>query len=67
MSKLKKVVFDLGYVVDGTDQDMIDHAKQCIYEDIMSALKYNEVANYIELVDAPEASQHDIPDFLLTD
>lgn len=65
--KLMKVVFDLGYVVDGENPEMVAEAKDAIYEDIMNAFKFEEVANYMELVDAPDATEHDIPDFLLPD
>jgi len=65
--KLGKVIFDLGYVVDLNDPDMVAHAKECIYEDIMSAYKYDEVQSYIEVVDAPGAKESDIPSFLLTE
>jgi hypothetical protein len=65
--KLGRVIFDLGYVVDLENQEMVDHAKDCIYEDIMSAIKYNEVHNYLEVVEAPDASEGDIPEFLIED
>lgn len=64
--RLGKVIFDLGYVVDLDDADMVDRAKECIYEDIMSAYKYDEVQNYIEVTE-PEGTlkESDIPEFLL--
>jgi hypothetical protein len=63
--KLGKIVLDLSYVVDLNDQDMVDQAKECIYEDIMNAYKYNEIHNYIEVIESPESKESDIPEFLL--
>ena len=40
--KLAKVVLDLGYIVYKNDEDMVQHAIECIYEDICNAVKYNE-------------------------
>jgi hypothetical protein len=63
--KLGKVIFDLGYVVDINNQEMVDHAMECIHEDIMNAVKYNEIPNWLEVIEAPDASEGDIPEFLL--
>jgi hypothetical protein len=64
--RLGKVIFDLSYVVDLDDADMVDHAKECIYEDIMSAYKYDEVQNYIEVTEPDKTlKESDIPQFLL--
>jgi hypothetical protein len=63
--RLGKIVLDLAYVVNLNDQDMVDQAKECIYEDIMSAYKYNEIHNYIEVIESPESEESDIPEFLL--
>ena len=53
-----------GYVVDLDDQNMIDEAKDCLAEDICNAVKYNELHSYLKVIEAPEASENDIPDFL---
>ena len=65
MAKLKKVTLDLYYVVRDDDESMHEHAKNCLYEDIMSLVKYNELYDAITLVDAPGAKEEDIPEFLL--
>jgi hypothetical protein len=44
---------------------MIQRAKECFYEDIMDAYKYDEVFDMIDIVEAPEAAESDIPEFLL--
>ena len=65
MNKYKRLIIDLGYVVRAGDDEMIQRAKECFYEDIMNAYKYDEVFDMIDIVDAPEAAESDIPEFLL--
>lgn len=63
--KYKRLTLDLGYVVRAGDDQMIQHAKEAFYEDIMNAVKYDELFDWIDVVDAPEATEADIPEFLL--
>lgn len=63
--KLKKVTLDLYYMVYADDENMIRHAKDCLYEDIMSAYTLDTLYDSIRVVDAPEAKEEDIPEFLL--
>ena len=65
MAKYQKVTLDLYYMVRDDDESMQEHAKQCLYEDIMNLVKYDELYDAITLVDAPEAKEEDIPEFLL--
>ena len=65
MNKYKRLIIDLGYVVRSGDDQMIQRAKECFYEDIMNAYKYDEVFDMIDIVEAPEAAESDIPEFLL--
>ena len=66
MAKLKKVTLDLYYMVYDDDASMHEHAKNCLYEDIMNLVKYNELYDWIRVVDAPpNAKECDIPEFLL--
>jgi hypothetical protein len=51
-------------MVRDDDESMQEHAKQCLYEDIMNLVKYDELYDAITLVDAPEAREEDIPEFL---
>ncbi len=67
MAKYQKVTLDLYYVVRAGDDDMIQHAKECLYEDIMNIVKYDELFGAITVEDAPEAKEEDIPEFLLED
>lgn len=61
----KRVVLDLHYVVRSGDDEMIQHAKDCLYEDIMSLYKSDALYDCIRVVDAPDAEEDDIPEFLL--
>jgi len=65
MAKYQKVTLDLYYMVRDDDESMQEHAKQCLYEDIMNLVKYNELYDAITLEDAPGATEKDIPEFLL--
>jgi hypothetical protein len=65
MKKYKRLIIDLGYVVRAGDDEMIQHAKTAFYEDIMNAVKYDELFDMIDIVDAPDAKEKDIPEFLL--
>lgn len=64
---LGRVYFELDYVVDLDNPHMVEHAKQCIYEDVMTAYKYDEVQNYISVKEDKKAKAKDIPEFLLDD
>ena len=64
---LGRVVISAGYVVDLDDEEMVDHAKESLFEDIMNAVKYNELGGYIEVDKKPDPdlTEQDIPSFLL--
>ena len=64
-NKLKRVVLDLGYVVRDGDEEMERHAMIALYDDIMNLIKYDEVFDAITIIDAPDAKEEDIPEFLL--
>ena len=63
--KFKRLILDLGYVVRSGDDEMEQSAKEALYEDIMNLVKYNEIFDAITVIDAPEATEQDIPEFLL--
>jgi hypothetical protein len=65
MPRLGRVTYSVNYVVDLDNKDMVDEAKQCVFEDVMNAVKYDEVTNWINVEDAPDADPSDIPEFLL--
>jgi hypothetical protein len=63
--KYKRVILDLGYVVRDGDEEMERHAMIALYDDIMNLIKYDEVFDAITIIDAPDAKEEDIPEFLL--
>jgi hypothetical protein len=60
--RLGKVSFKSEYIVDLDNEDMVQHAKDAIVEDLESAVRYGSSCNVEE---APEASEGDIAEFLL--
>lgn len=65
MNKYQRLIIDLGYVVRAGDDEMIQRAKTAFYEDIMCAYKFDEAWDHITMVEAPDATEADIPEFLL--
>tara|TARA_B100000614_G_scaffold222415_1_gene210181 strand:+ start:171 stop:386 length:216 start_codon:yes stop_codon:yes gene_type:complete len=64
--QLGKVVINLEYVVDLDNKEMVAQAQDALYEDLMSAYKYNGLANWIGIREGGEGlSESDIPEFLL--
>jgi hypothetical protein len=63
--RLGRVTISVSYVIDLDDQNMVNHAKECVYEDVMNMVKYNEVAGWINTEEDPNASKEDIAEFLL--
>jgi len=61
--KLGRIVV-YSYVVDLDNEEMVERAKTCAYEDIMNAVKYNEVGNLLSVEEAPNLDPSDIPEFL---
>ena len=64
--RLGKVKIEMEYVVDLDNEDMINEAKNALYEDLMNAYKYNKIYNHIEVTEQDESLKEcDIPEFLL--
>jgi hypothetical protein len=63
-TKMVKLVIDLGYVVPADNEEMIKEATNCFYEDLMNFVKYNELYDAIKIVEAPQSTAEDIPEFL---
>ena len=63
--KLGRVTLTLDYVVDMDNQDMVSHATQCLYEDLMAGYKYDNIMNWIDVVEDKTATEDMIPEFLL--
>jgi len=63
--RLAKVKIEFQYVVDMDNDDMVAQAKNALYEDMMSAFKYNELFDYIHVTDEDKTLKlEDIPEFL---
>lgn len=62
--KLGKVGITSYYVVDLENESMVEDAKGCIFEDIMNAVKYDELATHIDMIKDKTLSEEDIPEFL---
>ena len=64
--KLGKVKIEMEYVVDLDNEDMIEEAKNALYEDLMNAYKYDEIYNHIEVTEQDKTlKESDISEFLL--
>ncbi len=63
--RLGRVVLNFSYVVDLDNEDMVSEAKDCIYEDVMNAAKYEELHTYIDIIEDKKAKPSEIPEFLL--
>jgi len=63
--RLGKVRIAHEYVVDLDNEEMVDHAKVALCEDIYSAMKYNEVDALITVdKNGQGVTESDIPEFL---
>lgn len=65
--RLGKVYISAQYVVDLDNESMVDDAKICIAEDIVNAVKYNELESYIKVEEDNSLFEADIPEFLIGD
>jgi hypothetical protein len=63
--RLGRVVISMAYVVDLDNQEMVAEAKDCLFEDAMNAVKYDELGSYLEVMPDKKATPGDIPEFLL--
>ena len=72
--RLGKVEINYGYVVDLDNEEMVDQAKACLYQDLMNAYKYDEIDHHLvvrpdqsPLCATHQLSEGDIPSFLIED
>lgn len=65
--RLGRVVLNMGYVVDLDNDDMVIQAREALYSDIMSLVKYDEIGESIETVEDSSLKKEQIPDFLTED
>lgn len=63
--RLGRVYFRASYVVDLDNQDMVDEAKECVFEDVCNAVKFDEIGESIIVGEPdPKLTEADIPEFL---
>lgn len=63
--RLGRVEFRISYVVDLDDEEMIEHARQAVFEDINSAAKYDEITAITTIEPAePQDREEHIAEFL---
>ena len=54
------------YVVDLESPEMVEQGKASLYEDLMCAVKYGGLWDWLDVEESPDASPDDIPDFMRT-
>jgi hypothetical protein len=59
-----KVEITHSYIVDLDTPDMVQEAKDALYEDVMSAVKFDELHAMIDVNEAPDADPGEIAEFL---
>ena len=63
--KLGRISLDLNYIVDMDNEEMVRHAIEALYEDLMQGVKYGDLANWIRISEDKDAKEDMIPEFLL--
>ncbi|NBW20331.1 MAG: hypothetical protein EBR82_71425 [Caulobacteraceae bacterium] len=63
--KMGRVCLDLNYIVDMDNDEMVKHAVESLYEDLMQGVKYGNISNWIDVIEDKNATPDMIPEFLL--
>lgn len=63
-NKFKRVKFEISYIVPD-DPEWIAEVEEFLREDVHSVIIHNEVSANIKEEDAPNATEDDIPDFMI--
>ena len=63
--KLGRISLDLNYIIDMDNEEMVRHATEALYEDLMQGVKYGDLANWIRISEDKDAKEDMIPEFLL--
>jgi len=63
--KLGRVILNLDYVVDMDNDQMVKQATEAMYEDLMAGYKYDNIMDWIDVVEDKNATEDMIPEFLL--
>jgi len=64
--RLGRIEFNMGYVVDLDNEDMVWHAKEAIADDVMSVVQGGRSIP-LNTITEGKFVESDIPDFLLDD
>lgn len=62
--RMGRVCFAFSTVVDLNNKDMVEHAKDALYEDLHYAVKMDELQCFFREVEDPSLKEEDIPSFL---
>lgn len=55
------------YVVDLDNEEMVEHAKDALIEDVFNTIKFDSVQDGIEIIEDATLIEADIPEFLRED
>ena len=62
--RMGRVYVNAFYVVDLDDPDMVEEAKNALFEDLMNSVKYDELYDWIEDTEDETMKEEDICEFL---
>ena len=65
--RMGRVKFEISYVVDLDNHEMVDHATDLAIEDVCEAYKYNNLGVYLENVEDNTLMESDIQSCLIPD
>jgi len=65
--RLGRIMIAHHYVVDLNNELMIQEAKNALFEDLMNAVKYDELGDWIDTQEDPNAREEEIAEFLTDD
>jgi hypothetical protein len=63
--RLGRVQITHSYVVDLDNDSMVQEAQDSLYDDIMNAVKFDELGSWIDTIEDKDADEGEIADFLL--
>ena len=62
--RMGKICIPTHYAVDLDDERMVSEAKECMIEDMLNAVKSNELSSWVQIEEDSSLSEGDIPEFL---
>jgi len=64
MPKMVRVQLSMSYLVPADNEEVINSAKDALYDDMMAAYKNDTLGSCLEVVPAPDATSDNVPEFL---